>query len=103
MGRKKNLRVTPLGIITSHLRKIFLISRERGFAIKRDKYTCQECNTKQSTKDGKKNIKIEVHHKVPIGDKLNNIAKMIRELILQTPEDLITLCSECHEGIHEKG
>jgi len=61
----KRLKYTPNGTLRSWLRKMFLKSRERGEAIKRDKYTCQRCGVKQSRAKGKE-VYVEVHHKAGI-------------------------------------
>lgn len=89
---------TPDGMLTSWLRKyIWLRSRERAAALKRDKYTCQRCGAKQCT--AKDNVvKVQVHHKN--GIKWDKIRKCIRKELLGKTEDLETLCKECHK--HEK-
>ena len=93
MGRK--LPYTPNSRIRSALRMLFLRSRERAQALKRDKYTCQKCRLKQSrAKD--KEAYVEVHHKKNI---CNWIAlfRAIRKYLLCDPKHMVTLCKECHE------
>ncbi len=48
--------------IRAALRLLWLRSKERAEALKRDKYTCQKCNRKQSKKIGFE-FKVQVHHK----------------------------------------
>lgn len=90
----KKLPYTPNSSIRAALRQLWLRSRERAAAIKRDKYTCQRCGVKQSTANGKE-VKVVVHHKDGID--WDNIIQKIRELVLQTPDRLETLCVECHK------
>ena len=59
---KKNLEQTPRSQIVVALRRLSLRSRERSFAIKRDKYTCQKCGVKQSKAKGKE-VKKAIHEK----------------------------------------
>lgn len=56
-------------------------SSRRGAILHRDNYTCQCC--------GKKNCRLEVHH---IRFRSNGGT--------DDEENLITLCKECHDGIH---
>ncbi len=92
--------ITPRSRIKGMLRLMFLRSVERGEAIKRDLYTCQECGVKQSVKKGFEQ-KVEVHHKKGI-----NVWKEIIELIykelLCDVDDLITLCPDCHKKIDNR-
>lgn len=90
----KRLPYTPNSKIRSALRMLFLRSRERASAIKRDKYTCQKCGKKQSKAKGKI-VKVEVHHKDNI---LNweELFNAIRQYLLCNPELLETLCEDCH-------
>ena len=55
------LEYTPNGQVRSALRLLYLRSRERQAALRRDDYTCQVCNRKQSVKKGFE-VKVEVHH-----------------------------------------
>lgn len=96
MGKK--LTYTPNSKIKAALRMLFLRSRERAAALKRDKYTCQCCGVKQSRIKGKE-VYVEVHHKQHI---LNwqKVYDAVREYILCDPENMETLCKQCHK---EKG
>lgn len=58
---KKSL-YTPRSMIRQAIRQLWLRSRERAFAIKKDKYTCQHCQRKQS-KAKEKKFKVIIHHK----------------------------------------
>jgi 5-methylcytosine-specific restriction endonuclease McrA len=90
----KRLDYTPNSKIRSALRMLFLRSRERAMAIKRDKYTCVCCGAKQLKAKGQE-IKVEVHHIDGIlnWDKLIN---QVRKYLLCTPGKLQTLCVQCH-------
>lgn len=96
----KKLPYTPNGIVKSALRQIWMRSRERATALKRDKYTCQECGVKQSVAKGKEK-KVEVHHKDDIN--WQEMMDMIRKNLLVSPERLITLCPNCHDKKNIKG
>ena len=91
----KKLPYTPNSQIRSALRRLFLRSRERAAAIKRDKYTCQNCGAKQSRAKGKE-VYVEVHHGIDI---LNweELFKAVRKYLLCEPEKLQTLCKSCHK------
>ena len=56
-------------------------SSRRGAVLHRDNYTCQCC--------GKKNCRLEVHHIVFRSNGGTD-----------NEENLITLCKECHDGVH---
>ena len=95
MGKK--LPYTPNSKIKAALRLLWLHSRERSAAIKRDKYSCQECGAKQSRAKGKE-VYVEVHH-------LENICNwqemydVIRKNLLCNPKFLETLCKDCHRDL----
>ena len=89
----KRLEYTPNSKIRQALRIVWLRSRERGKALKRDKNTCVRCGRKASVAKGKE-FKVEVHHKHMID--WEGVCQLIRERVLQTPDDLETLCKECH-------
>lgn len=89
--------------IVRGLRKIWLHSKERGEALKRDKYTCQICQRKKSVSkkkfDETKQVrKLEVHHKESILN-WDEIIDCIRKNLLCDSEHLQTLCKECHEKV----
>ena len=98
---KKVVDVTPRYQIKKALDQLWLRSRERGTAIKRDGYTCRECGAKQSKAKGKE-VAVEVHHLHPGGRNLDAIIEYLRTHLLCPPEDLVTLCKGCHDK-HTKG
>ena len=86
MGKK--LPYTPKSKITSAIRKIWLYSRERSAALKRDK-VCQSCGSDKA---------LHVHHIKPIGKKAwKEIEDLIRKHILVNPKKLTVLCRRCHK------
>lgn len=92
---KSNKMRTNKSQIRSALRQLFLRSKERSEALKRDQYTCQCCGVKQSKKKGHE-VKVEVHHKngIVIWDQ---VIELISNQILCDPIELETLCKECHK------
>ena len=91
----KRLECTPNSQIKSALRRLFLRSRERAKALKRDNYTCQKCNRKQSKAKGKE-FYVECHHKEGVLN-WDEIYKVIRKYLLCNSDDIETLCKKCHE------
>lgn len=92
----KRLPYTTNSAIRSALRRLFLRSRERAAALKRDKYTCRSCSVKQSRAKGKE-VYVEVHHK----DGILNweiVFECIRKYLLCDPMYLETRCKECHNA-----
>lgn len=90
----KRLPYTPRSQIRSALRRLWLRSRERQSAIKRDGYRCQGCGRKQSKANGKE-VYVEVHHKQ--GVEWEKAIDAVYEYLLCDPAELITLCPQCHE------
>lgn len=86
---------TPRSRIRASLRQLWLRSRERAAALKRDKYTCQKCGKKQSRKKGCE-IYVQVHHKEGIN--WEGLIDLVAERLLQTPDKLETLCEDCHKS-----
>ena len=91
MGNKER---TPNSQIKHALRLLWMKSRERSTALKREGYCCQKCGKKKSVKKGAEQ-KIEVHHKEGIGN-WDKVIALIQEEILCEPEKLEVLCPECH-------
>ena len=87
--------VTPRSIIKHALRLLWLHSRERQAALRRDGYECQGCHRKQSKAKGRE-FSVEVHHVQGIDD-WELVIDVIYRRLLCPPEHLITLCKECHE------
>ena len=98
MGKKKPY--TPQSRITSAIRQLWLRSRERAAALKREKNTCQRCHRKQTMAKGKE-FKVQVHHIGGIDWK--GIADIVRERVLIHPDGLEVLCKDCHEAEHREG
>ena len=95
MGKK--LPNTPRSKIKSALRQLWLRSRERVAALKREKYTCERCGTKQSRAKGQE-VYVEVHHREGID--WEGVVDIIAERILQTPDKLEVCCKACHDKEH---
>ena len=90
----KRLPHTPSSQIRSALRQLWLRSRERAAALKRDGYCCVSCGVKQSKAKGKE-IKVEVHHREGVGN-WGVVIDSIRKELLCGEDSLETLCKECH-------
>ena len=95
---KKNTRKTPRGQVRSAVKRLWLRSRERSFAIKRDGYTCQACGKKQSKAKGRE-VKVEVHHLEGVGN-WDTAINVIYDCLLCDPDFLQTLCEKCHKNEH---
>lgn len=90
---KKSER-TPRSRIVSHMRILWLRSRERAKALKDEGYQCEDCKRKQSTKKGNV-IKMEGHHPKPIN--WDKIVKVIQQELLIPPSKIQCLCHDCHK------
>ena len=88
---KKRLDFTPKSKIVSMLRRMFMYSRERGFAAKRDRQRCVECGSKLGG--------VYVHHIHNVD--WESIIGAIRQSLLCSPDKLKCLCKECHKKTHE--
>jgi 5-methylcytosine-specific restriction endonuclease McrA len=93
MGKK--LLTTPRSKVRASLRQLWLRSRERAAALKRDGYTCQRCNRKQSKAKGKE-FDVQVHHKNGVVN-WEQVIDYIMASLLCGPEHLETLCKGCHD------
>ena len=91
----KRLPYTPNSQIRSALRKLFLRSRERQAAIKRDGYTCQQCRRKQSKAKGRE-VSVEVHHLDGVTN-WDELFRVVRDFLLCDPANMETLCEKCHK------
>jgi len=95
---KKNMRFTPNSQIKNALRMLFLRSRERSFAVRRDKNTCTKCGVKNSRAKGRE-VYCEVHHLAGVTN-WDKIFSVIREELLVEPEGMVVLCKSCHKEEH---
>ena len=90
----KKTTKTPRSRVRAAIRQLWLRSRERAAALKRDNYTCQECGKKQSRARGKE-IKVQVHHLN--GIEWEKVTDYVFRHILCDPKELLTLCPDCHK------
>lgn len=88
---------TPRAQIVSALRQLWMRSKERSEALKRDNYTCQMCGKKKSTAKDKE-LRVNVHHKEGVTN-WQNIVDNLREELLCSPDLLKTLCRDCHDTL----
>jgi predicted HNH restriction endonuclease len=99
MGKK--LPNTPRSRVRAALRQLWLRSRERAAALKREGNTCQICKRKASKAKGKE-FSVEVHHIDGICN-WDKLIDLVFEQLLCDPSLLEVLCKECHEKEHENG
>jgi len=92
MGRR--LSGTPRSRVRSALRQLWLRSRERAAALKRDGYCCQRCGVRQSKAAGRE-VAVTVHHLA--GVNWDGLIDLVFERLLVHPDRLQTLCQDCHE------
>jgi predicted HNH restriction endonuclease len=96
----KRLSYTPKSKIRAALRRLWLHSRERAAAIKRDGYTCQRCGRKQSKAKGKE-FAVEVHHKEGVCN-WEVLFAAVYEHLLCSSDKMETICKDCHSDIDQK-
>ena len=89
MGKKLPPYRTKRAAVYAVIRKIWLYSKERQFALKAEGNQCEECNSKEN---------IHVHHKD--GTSLKAIVDLIYEKLLVHPDRLEVLCEDCHNEKH---
>ena len=99
MGKK--LLTTPRSRVKSAIRQLWLRSRERAAAIKREHNTCEHCGVKGSVAKGRE-VKIEVHHRDGILE-WDKVIDYVFRHVLVSPDNLEVLCRECHKKITEEG
>jgi len=85
--------------IKAALHRLWLRSRERALRLKLDGYRCQRCGAKQSKAKGKE-VSVQVHH--IDGIRWDKIIEYIRRELLVKPDQLFTLCKQCHLDEHEE-
>ena len=83
----------------SALHKLWMRSRERAVALKRDQYTCQGCGKKQSKAKGQE-FAVEVHHLD--GVEWDYLLDYVYRHLLCDPARLEVMCHECHEREHPR-
>ena len=96
MGKPSRRKpVTPNSQIKAALHRLWLRSRERQAALRRDGYTCQDCGRKQSKAKGKE-FSVEVDH---LAGQINwpQIIEYIRRHLLVDPSELETVCHADHK------
>ena len=95
----KRLPTTPRSKVRAAIRQLWLRSRERAAALKREGYCCETCGIKQSVAKGKE-VKLQVHHIHGIED-WEKIIDYIFEQVLVDESELEVLCMECHSIEHQ--
>jgi 5-methylcytosine-specific restriction endonuclease McrA len=95
----KKQPTTPRSRVRASIRQLWLRSRERAAALKRDGYTCQHCGKKQSRAKGKR-VNVAVHHLN--GIQWEKILDYIYRHVLVDIKHLETVCEECHKKIHDE-
>lgn len=97
---KKTLH-TPRSRVRAALRALWLRSRERSAALKRENYCCEECGVKQSTAKGRE-VKLEVHHLRKGGIEWEQMIDCVYRHLLCDPKELMVLCKSCHCESHNE-
>ena len=97
MGKRKE--GTPRSRVRSALRQLWLRSRERAAAIKREGGCCEVCGKKQSVAKGKE-VKLEIHHRH--GVDWEELIDRVYQSLLCHPDDLEVLCKDCHDKEHDR-
>jgi hypothetical protein len=93
----KKLPTTPRSRIKNALRMVWLRSRERAAAVKREGNRCQRCGIKGSAAKGRE-VKIQVHH--IYGCDWDGVVDAVIKAVLHDPSRLEVLCTGCHEAQH---
>lgn len=96
MGIRK--KGTPRSRVRAALRQLWLRSRERAAALKREGYCCEACGAKQSRAMGHE-VFVEVHHREGIVD-WDRLIDLVYQKLLCDPGKLMVLCSDCHNTLH---
>lgn len=93
---------TPRSKVRSALRQLWLRSRERAAALKREGYCCEDCGIKQSAAKGRE-VRLEVHHVREDGIEWGKMIDYVYRHLLCDPKELEVLCQPCHKQRHEEG
>lgn len=96
----KRLPTTPRSRVKAALRQVWLRSRERAAALKREGYCCERCGAKGSKAKGRV-VNLEVHHRQGIN--WDGVVDLVMERLLPDPAELEVLCTDCHDKEHEQG
>ena len=94
---RKPSEFTTKGVVRSWLRRLWLRSKERSAALKRERYCCQRCGVKQSVAKGRE-VKLHVHH--IDGIDWDGVTEVVIERLLPHPDRLEVLCKACHDEEH---
>jgi len=93
----KKLPGTPRSRVRAALRQVWLRSRERAAALKRETNHCERCGVKGSAAKGRE-VKLQVHHRDGID--WDGVIDLVFERVLVDPSGLEVLCEDCHEKEH---
>lgn len=91
---------TPRSKVRQALRQLSLRCRERSDAMKREKYTCERCGTKQSKAKGRE-VAVEAHHRHGLIEWEKLIDEVYRVLLVPSAQWEI-LCVKCHDEETQK-
>lgn len=94
----RRLSTTPRSQVRSAIRRMWLRSRERSAALKREGNCCEECGAKASRAKGRE-VKVQVHHHAGIPN-WEHVIDVIYRHILCDPKHLEVLCEDCHDRRH---
>lgn len=98
MGKKQPR--TPRSQVRSALRLLYLRSRERAAALRREGNCCEECAKKASKAKGRE-CRVDVHHRD--GIEWDRIMDYVYRHLLVDPDRLSVLCPSCHSARHARG
>jgi len=90
---------TPRSRVKNALRQLWLRSRERQAALRRDHYACRKCGLKQSRAKGKEAY-VTSHH--IYGIDWEALIDLVYERLLVPAEKQVTLCVDCHDALEEE-
>lgn len=94
----RKLPNTPRSRVRSALRMLWMRSRERAAALKRERNTCQRCGVKASKAKGRE-VDVVVHHLEMVD--WDEIIDLVMSRLLCHPDKLEVLCPACHDKEHE--
>lgn len=94
----RKLKTTPRSRVRAAIRALWLRSRERAAALKRESNTCECCGAKQSVAKGRE-VKLQVHHLD--GIEWEKVIDYVFRHVLVDPDKLQVLCESCHNEEHQ--